>query len=104
MATITTLTEASTADLSSFRYITNPSLFESRINRSKRRLYFYEGKASFSIGSMQIARTGSLTAINGVFNTDKLNSTIELLKYVSRLNMTHGDHAYQQKTIGPVKE
>ncbi|XP_022717954.1 pyruvate kinase isozyme G, chloroplastic isoform X2 [Durio zibethinus] len=79
MATITALTDASAADLSSFRNITDHSLFESGINRTKRRLFFRKGKASFSIRSMRITQTGALTSTNGRFNADKLNSMVELL-------------------------
>ncbi|XWS49603.1 hypothetical protein CRYUN_Cryun12cG0017300 [Craigia yunnanensis] len=80
MATITTLTDASaSADLSSFRNITDHFLFESGINRTKRRLFFPKGEAVFSIRSMKITRTGNLTSTNGSFNADKLNSTVELL-------------------------
>ncbi|XWS62109.1 hypothetical protein CRYUN_Cryun07bG0183100 [Craigia yunnanensis] len=80
MAKITTLIDVSAAsELSSFRNITDHSLFESGINRTKRRLCFPKGEASFSIRSMKITQTGTLPSTNGRFNDDKLNSTAELL-------------------------
>lgn len=82
MATINTLTDASAAaaaDLSSFRNITGHFLFESGINRAKRRLFFPKRDASLSVRSLKITQTDTFTSTNGRFNDDKLNSTVELL-------------------------
>ncbi|XVE57484.1 hypothetical protein DITRI_Ditri04bG0094500 [Diplodiscus trichospermus] len=100
MATITTLTDASAADLSSFRNITDHSLFESGINRTKRP-FFPRGKTSFSIRSMDITQTST----NGRFNADKLNSAVELLN-VGALGQVKMNSSPRRKTkivctIGP---
>ncbi|WRX17232.1 Pyruvate kinase [Theobroma cacao] len=110
MATITSLTDAASiaaADISSFRNVTDNSLFESGIHRTKRRLFFRKGDAAFSIRSMKItpARTGTLTCSNGRLNADKLNPTVELLK-VGALGQVKMNSSSRRKTkivctIGP---
>ncbi|XP_039045986.1 pyruvate kinase isozyme G, chloroplastic-like isoform X3 [Hibiscus syriacus] len=86
MAAITTLlTDASVvstaaADLSSFRSITDHSLFESGTNRiNKRRLFISRGDSFFPIRSMQNIQTGVVTSTNGHFNADKVKSPAEVL-------------------------
>ncbi|KAK6262752.1 hypothetical protein QUC31_008568 [Theobroma cacao] len=110
MATITSLTDAASiaaADISSFRNVTDNSLFESGIHRTKRRLFFRKGDAAFSIRSMKItpARTGTFTSSNGRLNADKLNPTVELLK-VGALGQVKMNSSSRRKTkivctIGP---
>ncbi|XP_021276475.1 pyruvate kinase isozyme G, chloroplastic [Herrania umbratica] len=110
MATITSLTDAASiaaADLSSVRNVTDHSLFESGIHRTKRRLFFREADASFSIRSMKItpAQTDTLTSSNGRLNADKLNPTVELLN-VGALGQVKMNSSSRRKTkivctIGP---
>ncbi|KAK6250989.1 hypothetical protein SCA6_004994 [Theobroma cacao] len=110
MATITSITDAASiaaADISSFRNVTDHSLFESGIHRTKRRLFFHKGDAAFSIRSMKItpARTGTPTSSNGRLNADKLNPTVELLK-VGALGQVKMNSSSRRKTkivctIGP---
>ncbi|GMJ15091.1 plastidial pyruvate kinase 3 [Hibiscus trionum] len=67
------------ADLSSFRSITNHSLFEFGTNRSnERRLFFSKGGKAFS--SMQNTQTGVVTSTNGHLKADKVKPTVEVLE------------------------
>ncbi|GMJ11023.1 plastidial pyruvate kinase 3 [Hibiscus trionum] len=78
----TLLTDASavTADLSSFRSLTDHPLFESGTNRiNKRRLFFSKGDSFFPIRSMQNTQTGVAASTNGHFNADRVKSTVEVL-------------------------
>ncbi|XVF51931.1 hypothetical protein PTKIN_Ptkin04bG0223600 [Pterospermum kingtungense] len=107
MATITTFTDASSAaaDLSSLRNITDHSLFESRTNRPKRRLFFRQGVASFSIRSMDTTQSGTVTSTNGRFNADKVTPTAELFN-VGSLGEVKMNSSSRRKTkivctIGP---
>ncbi|MFQ6665747.1 hypothetical protein Gotur_032365 [Gossypium turneri] len=109
MAAITTiLTDASavaTADLSSFRTISDHSLFDSVTNWSKRRLFSSKGDSSFPIRSMHNTQTGVASSTNGHFNADKLKSTVELLNGGAlgqvKMNSSHRRKTKIVCTIGP---
>ncbi|TYG43612.1 hypothetical protein ES288_D11G031400v1 [Gossypium darwinii] len=109
MAAITTiLTDASavaTADLSSFRTISDHSLFDSVTNWTKRRLFSSKGDSSFPIRSMHNTQTGVASSTNGHFNADKLKSTVELLNGGAlvqvKMNSSHRRKTKIVCTIGP---
>ncbi|OMO77194.1 Pyruvate kinase [Corchorus capsularis] len=111
MAAITSLTDAAaaaTAELSSFRSITDHSLFESGTHLTKRRVFFRKrDSAVYPIRSMKITPThnDSLTSSNGHLSSDKPNSMAELLKVGTLAHVEMSSTARRKTkivcTIGP---